>query len=133
MHVLWGLLVSLRPLQWIKNISVFAALFLGAQLFDVDKFAAAWWTFVSFCLASSAMYLLNDVVDRRADQLHPTKKRRPIAAGVVPVWLALSVSLLGMVAAFELANGVHRTLVVMVVGYIVLQLAYSLVFKRAIP
>lgn len=129
---LFGIIRSLRPLQWIKNISVFTALFLGAQLFDIDKFSAAWWTFVAFCLASSSMYLLNDVTDRRADRLHPTKRFRPVAAGVVPVWLALSLSGVLAVSALLLANNVHKTLVVMVVGYMGLQLAYTFLFKRAI-
>jgi 4-hydroxybenzoate polyprenyltransferase len=130
--IIIGVARSLRPLQWLKNASVFTALFLGGQLFDVDKLSAAWWTFVTFCLAASSMYLLNDLTDRQADKLHPTKRHRPIAAGLVPAWLAVAMSVGLAAVALGLANSVHKTLVVMVVGYMALQLAYTFLFKRAI-
>ena len=81
MKLLYYLLVSLRPRQWLKNTVVFAAIFLGGELFDLDHLQAVWTTFIVFCLASSSMYLINDVVDRHKDRLHPTKKERPLASG----------------------------------------------------
>jgi 4-hydroxybenzoate polyprenyltransferase len=71
-------------------------------------------------------------MDRHADSLHPAKKRRPIAAGVVPIWLAGIVSISLAAGALLLASNVHKTLVVMVLGYMVLQLAYTFLFKKAI-
>jgi 4-hydroxybenzoate polyprenyltransferase len=122
----------MRPLQWLKNGAVLTALFLSGELFDIDQLNRAWWALVAFCLASSAMYALNDVVDRRRDRLHPTKKNRPIASGVVPVWLALLATVVLSLAALGVAYEVHKTLVVMVAGYMLLQLSYSLMFKRVI-
>jgi decaprenyl-phosphate phosphoribosyltransferase len=93
MMLAWNLFRSLRPRQWLKNLSVFIALFLGGWLFAHPHVERVALTFVVFCAASSSMYLLNDVIDRRKDQLHPTKKNRPIASGQVPAWLALLASL----------------------------------------
>lgn len=132
MTVLVGLWWSLRPVQWIKNLAVFIAPFLGGQLFDPVKFIPVVWTFISFCLASSAMYLLNDVMDAKADRLHPTKQYRPIASGKVPATVALVVSVLLAMASLWLASTTHTTLVAMVAGYMILQLAYTFLFKRAI-
>ena len=97
---IYYLLVSLRPRQWLKNSVVFTALFLGGWLFDLDRLQAVWMTFVVFCLAASAMYLVNDVLDRHRDRLHPTKKHRPIASGKLPIWMAIAaaVVLLGYLA-----------------------------------
>jgi 4-hydroxybenzoate polyprenyltransferase len=131
MMLAWNLFRSLRPRQWLKNLSVFIALFLGGWLFAHPHVERVALTFVVFCAASSSMYLLNDVIDRRKDQLHPTKKNRPIASGQVPAWLALLASL-GLVAgSLGLAMQLHITLVAMVAGYLVLQVAYSLLFKQA--
>ena len=132
MKLLYYLLVSLRPRQWLKNTVVFAAIFLGGELFDLDHLQAVWTTFIVFCLASSSMYLINDVVDRHKDRLHPTKKERPIAAGKLPIWLALAVSAGLLAVAIWLALDLHRTLIAMVGGYVLLQIAYSLLFKHTI-
>lgn len=132
MMLLRGLMRSMRPLQWIKNLAVFIAPFLAGQLLDTSKLVPTLWTFVAFCCASSAMYLLNDVMDRQADRLHPTKKYRPIASGVVPVWLALASSAALVILSLVIADHTHQTLTVMVAGYMALQLAYTFLFKRAI-
>ena len=132
MKLLYYLLVSLRPRQWLKNTVVFAAIFLGGELFDLDHLQAVWTTFIVFCLASSSMYLINDVVDRHKDRLHPTKKERPIAAGKLPIWLALVASAGLLAVAIWLTLDIHRTLIAMVGGYVLLQIAYSLLFKHTI-
>jgi 4-hydroxybenzoate polyprenyltransferase len=132
MHSLYYLLISMRPRQWLKNIVVFTALFLGGWLFDLDRLQAVWSTFIVFCLTSSSMYLLNDVVDRQRDQLHPTKKLRPIAAGKLPIMMAL-IAMAGLLAAsLWMAWGIHHILLVMVAGYIFLQVAYTFIFKQTI-
>src|SRR5215469_10668797 len=84
-----AVLVALRPRQWPKNGLVFIALAFTLNLQDPALLARAVLTFVYFCALSSAGYLLNDVLDVEADRRHPTKRARPIAAGLVPVPLAL--------------------------------------------
>ncbi|HPD29278.1 MAG TPA: decaprenyl-phosphate phosphoribosyltransferase [Phycisphaerae bacterium] len=75
----------LRPADWIKNVFVFAALLFGKQLENRQAVMLSLLAFVTFCLASSAGYVLNDILDRKRDRLHPTKKDRPLACGTVSV------------------------------------------------
>jgi len=100
------LLVSLRPDQWTKNLIIFAGLLFGERLLDPTALQRSTATFVVFCALSSAMYLFNDIGDRERDRLHPSKARRPIAAGRVSARAALvgAVALLGVgsVGAFWL-------------------------------
>lgn len=94
-----GLLTSLRPEQWTKNLIVFAALIFGHRLFDPAAVGRSLAAFLIFCGLSGVVYLINDVSDREADRRHPLKAQRPIAAGVVPPRLALAwAAVLGAIA-----------------------------------
>ena len=84
-----GVCVSLRPSQWTKNLIIFVALLFSERLFDRTAILAAVQAFLIFCVLSGVVYLLNDVMDREGDRLHPIKRYRPIASGEVPVSLAL--------------------------------------------
>lgn len=126
------LLKSLRPKQWIKNLTVFTAIFLGGELYQLANLERVSLTFIAFCAASSAMYLVNDVIDRHKDLLHPVKKHRPIASGQVSPLLALITATLLALTAMILAFSIHPTLPLMVAAYISLQFAYSLAFKQTI-
>lgn len=75
------LLLSMRPRQWTKNLLVFAGLIFSGQFTNEESVTLALLTFAAFCLVSSAGYLLNDVLDRESDRLHPEKRDRPIASG----------------------------------------------------
>src|SRR3954468_2440088 len=88
-----ALFVALRPRQWPKNGLVFIALAFTLNIQDVNLLLKSVATFVCFCALSSAGYLLNDVVDIEADRAHPTKRQRPIAAGQVPVHVALALGI----------------------------------------
>ena len=100
---LTGFLVSLRPQQWTKNLIIFAGLLFGQRLVDGPALGTAIGAFAIFCALSSAMYLLNDVLDREEDRRHPTKSLRPIAAGTVSprsaVIGAVALSAAGIAAA----------------------------------
>lgn len=87
--VLHNLLVSLRPSQWTKNLLVFAGVLFGHRLFDLTAVGRSLAAFAIFCGLSGVVYLLNDVLDRDRDRLHPLKSRRPIASGALPAWTAL--------------------------------------------
>ncbi len=103
-----GLLRSLRPHQWGKNVFVLAALFFSGNLLETAMVSRAGIAFVAFCLLSSSVYLVNDIVDRRKDQLHPIKRSRPIAAGIVSPLLAgvaaLVIVLVGLGACLWLSS-----------------------------
>ena len=79
--MLTGLLISMRPEQWTKNLIVFAALIFGRRLFDPAAVGLSLAAFLIFCAVSGVVYLVNDVSDRETDVLHPAKRHRPIAAG----------------------------------------------------
>ena len=135
-----SLVISMRPRQWTKNLIVYMAFVFAVggawHPHEVDTWlpllGKASVAFALFCLVSSADYLVNDIRDRQTDRLHPTKRRRPIAAGAFRPTAALgwaaAFSLLGMGGVFALdlrAGGV-------VVGYIALMLAYSFYLKHTV-
>ena len=90
---------SLRPDQWTKNLIVFAGLIFGQRLMETEAAGAALWAFAVFCGLSSSMYVVNDLVDQDEDRHHPTKRRRPIAAGTLSAgWALAGATLLGGVS-----------------------------------
>ena len=136
-----ALVRALRPHQWVKNVFVLAALFFSAgeeHAWNADELDAVWRTLIAlaaFCLGSSAIYLINDVVDVESDRRHPEKRKRPIAAGEVsiPQAIALSVACVaGAIGLGLLADGRPPGVSAVVVGYMLLNLAYSLWLKRVV-
>jgi len=129
---IWGLIKATRPRQWIKNFALFAPLIFSGLLFDPSAQTKALWAFTLFCGFSSATYLLNDVFDVERDRLHPFKKKRPIAAGIIPpilaVILALAIILILLPFAFKLSSGFF----LISVAYLILQLFYSAYLKQVI-
>jgi 4-hydroxybenzoate polyprenyltransferase len=126
-----GLLVSLRPRQWVKNLFVFAGLVFGQRLFTPSVWPAL-AAFAIFCGLSGAIYLVNDVADRENDRLHPKKALRPIAAGRVPVPVALGAAVVlvavGLVTAARLSLG----FLLVAIGYVILLTAYSAWLKHVV-
>ncbi len=135
------LLAALRPHQWVKNVFVFAALVFarGSQggLFQgrMDDVRRTLWAFAAFCLGASAIYLLNDILDRESDRQHPTKRNRPIAAGRVSVATASMTALICAAGAHLCAlraDGAPFPVWPVVLGYMALNLAYSLRLKHVV-
>jgi decaprenyl-phosphate phosphoribosyltransferase len=126
-----GVLLSCRPKQWTKNALVFAAPMAAGSILLWPVLRATLLTLVAFVLASSSTYLLNDVLDRHRDALHPTKRYRPIAAGIVPVPAALVASLLLGASSILLAlTELDLATVAVLTSYVALTLAYSLRLKH---
>lgn len=125
---------ALRPKQWVKNVLVLAAPAAagGEVLFNWRTIEDVLIAFVVFCMAASSIYLINDARDVEADREHPTKRFRPIAAGVLPVGVAYVMAVVLIVAAigvsFAASSGVNLATVVAV--YIVLQLGYCFGWKH---
>ena len=99
----------MRPQHWAKNVFVFAALIFGQKITNPAAVGRAIGAFVCFCLASSAIYIFNDLIDRSTDSLHPEKRRRPIAAGSISLNSAVLVSTLCAVAAIIASSILTRS------------------------
>lgn len=125
-----GLLVLLRPRQWIKNAFVLAPLLFSAKFADPDALRAALLAAVLFCLASSATYVINDIHDVNRDRLHPRKsKSRPIASGLVTVRQAL-VLLTLLYVLVGLGAVAAPAVVAAIAGYALLNFCYTLFLKH---
>lgn len=124
-----GIVRSLRPHQWTKNALVFAAPVAAGRITEWDT---AWRTgvaFVAFCAAASGTYLLNDARDVEADRRHPTKRNRPMAAGIVPVGVGYGLGVALLVASLVIALAVGTALAYTIGAYLVLTTAYTLKLK----
>ncbi|TFV53580.1 decaprenyl-phosphate phosphoribosyltransferase [Blastococcus sp. TF02A-35] len=126
-----GLVRAVRPRQWVKNVLVLAAPLAAGRILDPDVLGPALVALVLFCLASGAVYLVNDCVDVEEDRRHPRKRLRPIASGLVPRPLALALAVVLAGAALAGAAVLTRTGLVWVLAvYLVVQLAYCLWLKN---
>ena len=125
------MLRAMRPKQWLKNVLVFAAPGAAGVL---DTPSELWTTvivFVAFCLASSGIYVWNDLNDLEADRAHPTKRNRPFAAGLVPLGVARTMGVVLPLAALVVAGATGRWETVAVVAtYILLTLSYTFWLKE---
>ena len=125
-----ALVKALRPKQWAKNVLVIAAPFAAGRLLEPSVAANVAVAFVAFCLASSAVYLLNDVRDAPKDRLHPEKKNRPIASGQVAPTTAVVLAVVALVASLALSTLAEPALLWVIVTYLVLQLLYVFGLKN---
>lgn len=123
---------SVRPLEWIKNLLVFAAVIFAGKFFLMAAFLRSVQAFAALCIVASAGYLLNDVKDREADRYHPTKRDRAIASGLLPPGLALAVAAVLALAGTIIGFTINPMTGLGVVGYLVLTASYSLFFKHAV-
>ena len=133
MRIIKALVISARPQQWLKNLSIFAAAFLWGDLFNVGTLPRLIEAFFVFCFLSSTAYLINDLKDRERDKKHPVKKRRPIASGELSVRAAI-------VAAVVLGTGTLTYVFLnfnsyffgIALAFIALQLSYSFLIRNVI-
>jgi decaprenyl-phosphate phosphoribosyltransferase len=129
-----GTVKAVRPRQWVKNLLVLAAPLaaLGGDIrYDYgDVLLKVCVAFVAFCLAASAVYLINDARDVEADRQHPTKRFRPIAAGVVPQRLAYTLAAGLGVASLVISWLVTPNLALVMAIYLGIQLAYCFGLKH---
>jgi len=122
-----------RPQEWIKNVFVFAGLLFGGKFTDAGAIADATLAFISFCAISSAGYHLNDLLDVELDRKHPKKRFRPLAAGELSEGAAKTIAPLLAAGAIALAFAtVNWEVGLMVIGYGVAQVAYSLGLKQVV-
>lgn len=127
-----GFISLVRPKQWIKNLFVFSALIFAKLVFEPVYLKTVFFAFLSFCMISSCVYILNDIVDMEKDRLHPKKKTRPIASGLISkaeAWILLAVLLPVSVAAGFL---LHVYFGLILVVYFLNNVLYSVAVKHMV-
>ena len=123
---------GLRPRQWVKNLFIFAPLLFSQNLFTPPAVGRSFAAFLLFCLASSSVYLLNDIFDRERDRLHPQKRHRPLATGELSVTVAAGVVLLLLLLALAGGWMISQPLVLVLLGYCLINLLYSTWLKHQV-
>ena len=121
----------LRPQQYAKNTLVFVPL-LTSHVFTTEAIITATTAFVAFCCCASSVYIVNDIVDLESDRRHPSKRHRPLAAGILVPLQALWLALVLLIAGLALGAAVSWSLSAVLAGYSGLSFAYSFWLKRAI-
>ena len=127
-----ALIRLLRPQQWPKNLLVFAAAIFANQLFVATSASLAALAFVAFCLASSSVYVINDLLDAEVDRRHPVKRSRPIAAGEIGAGAAIGLAVALTLAALGLATAINGPFAIAIATYIALTHFYSIVGKHIV-
>lgn len=121
----------MRPVQWLKNAFVFIGLIFGRDLNPVLTMRVV-VTAIAFCMASSAMYIINDILDRESDRHHPKKKNRPLAAGLVSIPAALCLSLILGVSCLAISMWVSYKVLLIIFSYCFLNIVYSIWLKHVV-
>jgi 4-hydroxybenzoate polyprenyltransferase len=130
--LLIGLLKTMRPRQWTKNVFVFVALFFDGKVLDVSSVLHTLSAFVLLCLMSSAVYIMNDLSDLENDRQHPVKRKRPLPAGQLSPTIAIIAGFLmgtgSLVAGFLLTPALGLVLLT----YLLVQIAYTFYLKNVV-
>jgi 4-hydroxybenzoate polyprenyltransferase len=130
--MLKNLIRLVRPSQWIKNGVVLAGLIFAGEAGSPDKVMQAVQALIAFCFFASAVYVINDILDRERDRQHPLKKNRPIAAGKINISLAIIISLLLVAGGLALSYITNINLLIVCVAYFVLNLFYTILLKNIV-
>lgn len=130
--IVWPLIKTLRPRQWIKNLAVFAGLIFSGQLDNPASTEIVIKVFLVFCAATSATYILNDLFDIERDKLHPFKSKRPIASGALPIPLAIILCLFLIGISLPFSYRISPPFFFALTTYLILQLFYSAFLKSII-
>lgn len=125
-------LTIMRPQQWVKNVLVLAALLFSGPFSTPSHLTQASILFAVFCLISSVIYIVNDLVDRESDRAHPRKRNRPIASGNVRPLQAILTAFLLFVIGFILALKLSIFAIACIFCYILLQICYTFLLKHIV-
>jgi len=134
-HPLWLLIKSARPKQWLKNLALYAALVFSGFFFYQESgqapyFVTVSYAFIIFCILTSSIYLINDLIDIESDRKHPFKKNRPLAAGSLPIPIAVFSVVTGLATVFLLSLNLPIFFKILTFAYFLLQILYSTRLKN---
>ena len=124
--------IAIRPQQWAKNLILFAGIIFSGQFFSLDKILIVVSSAVIFSIASSGLYLINDVLDRENDRRHPVKKHRPVASGRIQPLTAHILGCVLVVWALFSAFFLNANFGLILLIYLVMQFLYSLKLKNLV-
>ena len=130
--MLYSLLISTRPRQWVKNVFVFPAILFSQHLFEIDYLLRSVWAALCFCFLSGAVYLLNDVLDRDRDRVHPIKSKRPIASGAVSLSASVATSAVLSAGSIWMSFWLNEEFGWVSLTYVMLNVAYSIRLKHVV-
>lgn len=119
-----------RPVHWVKNFSLFAALIFTGTLFNPYYQKTIILAFLAFNFIASAAYIFNDIIDANKDKLHPIKQKRPIASGKLPSFLGFVEAVLFALLALLIAYKINSLFFISVFAYLTIQVFYSLFLKN---
>ncbi|MGE3796559.1 MAG: decaprenyl-phosphate phosphoribosyltransferase [Thermomicrobiales bacterium] len=126
------MLRAVRPLQWTKNLLVFAALVFARETFNLEPLLKSIGAFIAFCAVSSSVYLVNDVRDRVQDRLHPVKRLRPVAAGEMTSGTAMIAAAILAISGLVVGAVVALQLLAVLLLYLVLMIGYNAGLKHVV-
>ncbi len=134
-NVFFLLFKSFRPKQWLKNLAIYAALIFSGFLFYQENGQAPYFVIVSyafliFCVLTSSIYLINDLIDIELDRQHPFKKNRPLASGKLPIPIAVFSVVTGLAIVFFLSLSLPAFFKILTFAYFILQVFYSTKLKQ---
>lgn len=133
MQILSGLIRTMRPRQWTKNILfVFPAIIFDGQLFEPSAFLRVSFAALLLILASGSVYIMNDLVDIEKDRAHPRKKSRPLPSGQLPVSIAVAASVILPIITLIIALMWEYRLAAVLIVYLLIQIAYSFYLKHVV-
>ena len=127
-----GLLQTMRPKQWTKNVVVFAPLIFDGKLFHLTQFSRTLLAFALFCLISSTVYIINDLADIEQDRLHPKKRTRPLPSGKLSPGLAIAGAAGLVLISLPAALALSTSFSLILLAYLALNIAYSFYLKHLV-
>jgi len=123
---------ELRIKQWVKNLFVLIPLVFDRQLLNSEALLRSVTGFIIFCLVSSSVYIINDIMDIEADRQHPKKKYRPIASGKIPVNIAWIISVFLVLLPTFVSFYLSPFFAIIIIVYFIINLAYSKKLKHLV-
>ncbi len=130
MAILLALFKTVRPRQWLKNAALYAPLVFTGLLFQEGAFGLVTQAALVFVILSSTTYIFNDLIDVKADRLHPFKKNRPIASGALPVPFAVYALISGVIGGLAWAYSLNHYFFISCLVYLGVQVLYSGYLKK---
>mgnify|MGYP001273113215 CR=1 FL=1 len=123
-------LISMRPLQWYKNLVIFIGIIFSHNIFSLEMWAYAIYAFIAFCIISGSIYIINDVRDAAADRLHPKKKNRPIAAGYLAPKIGLIFATFLLIIILLVSAIINMPLAIVGTLYLLINFIYTFYLKN---